>query len=132
MLLLPDGRVVLQRRTKDAPRAPGKLGMFGGELESGEHHRMCVEREVSEETSLPVSELTFDYVGHIVVPAEESETGLAFSTHLYTAQILSLDFEVFEGDCAEARTLEELKDRTDLTSICRRALSKKFGGTYGA
>ena len=43
---LPDGRVVLQRRTKDAPYGAGLLGIFGGWVEEGETTDECLIREI--------------------------------------------------------------------------------------
>ena len=45
---LPDGRVILQRRTKDAPYGAGLLGIFGGWVESNETPWECLLREIEE------------------------------------------------------------------------------------
>ena len=131
LLVLPDGRVVLQRRTEDAPRAPGLLGLFGGQMEEGETPESVVRRELGEETSLPCAELTYEHQADITVPATESESGQSFQTSLYLVRIPSAEFEVYEGQRAEAYNLDELRARADLTSITRHSLSKVFGGAYG-
>lgn len=113
-LTLPDGRLALQRRTQDAPYAPGKLGLFGGWVEDGETPDECIKREVEEETSLKVSNLAFVAAGQFTLPASS-----AFPKDrryfLYKAAIENADFDVYEGDGAEIYTLEEAKQRDDLT-----------------
>jgi 8-oxo-dGTP diphosphatase len=46
------GRLLLQQRD-DVPGIlyPGKIGLFGGQLESGESYLQCLVREIAEETS---------------------------------------------------------------------------------
>jgi 8-oxo-dGTP pyrophosphatase MutT (NUDIX family) len=132
LLTLPDGKVVFQRRTKDAPRAPGLLGLFGGEMEQGESHAATAKRELAEETSLPVDSLKLEYIGIVDVEIPEGGGQTVFRTYLYAAQIPIMEFEVFEGERAEAYTLKQLQSKRDLTRTAIQALSKVFGGTYGA
>ncbi len=42
-------RFLLQQRTADAPKHPGKFGTFGGKAEKGETPEMAVRRECMEE-----------------------------------------------------------------------------------
>ena len=112
---LPDDKLVLQRRTNDAPNAPGKLGSFGGRVEESEAAYECLVREIAEETSLNSDVLSIKLVTDFTMPADEVYN---FKRHfyIYEARIKSLDFEVFEGSGAEAYSVEELRSRDDLTS----------------
>lgn len=111
---LPDGRVMLQRRTQDAPYAPGKLGIFGGWVEKGESVMECLIREIHEETSLDADKLTFTEVVDFIMPkGDDFSEDRHF--YLFTTEIESPDFEVYEGDRAEALQLGQITDRDDLT-----------------
>lgn len=114
-LTLPDGRLVLQRRTKDAPFGAGLLGEFGGGIEGDETPQECIERELEEETSLKANEVAVQFVTDFEVPASE-----AFPKdrhfYLFKGKIGSLKFSVYEGVRAEAYSLEELTSRDDLVS----------------
>lgn len=111
---LPDGKVVLQRRTKDAPYGPGLLGIFGGWVEEGETVDECLVREIKEETSLDIDNLGIKSISDFVMPASEDfDKDRHF--YLYEGNVASLDFEVYEGDGAEAFTVSELNERGDLT-----------------
>ncbi len=48
----PQGRVLLQHRTDDAPVLPGHWGFFGGGVEAGESIREALRREAREELGL--------------------------------------------------------------------------------
>lgn len=115
---LPDGRLVLQRRTKDAPYGAGLLGLFGGWVEEGETVEECLLREIQEETSLDTARLAIKPIADFVIPASED---FAKDRHfyLYEGAVDNLDFEVYEGDGAEAFTLAELAKREDLTGSAR-------------
>lgn len=115
---LPDGRVILQRRTKDAPYGAGLLGIFGGWVEEGESVEECLLREIGEETSLNLSELHPRPITNFVIPAgQDFDKDRHF--YLYEASVKSLDFEVYEGDGAEAFTVEEIRHRNDLTGSAK-------------
>lgn len=115
---LPDGRVVLQRRTKDAPYAPGLLGVFGGWVEEGETVDECLIREIKEETSLDTDNLGIKFITDFVVRASK-DFDKERRFFLYEGRIDGLDFEVYEGDGAEAFTMSEVKERSDLTGSAK-------------
>ncbi len=100
----------MQRRTKDAPYAPGKLGIFGGWVEESETVDECPRRELKEETSLDIETFMKDFI----VPASQ-DFALYRHFYLYEAVINDLNFEVYEGDGAEVYTVEAIKRRTGLT-----------------
>lgn len=50
LLVDDDGRVLLQERDQDAPRAANLWGMVGGHVEEGEDLDAAVYRELAEET----------------------------------------------------------------------------------
>lgn len=115
---LPDGRIVLQRRTKDAPYGAGLLGIFGGWVEEDETVEESLLREIDEETSLHAKTLIPKLVTDFVIKA-----GADFSKdrhfYLYETDIANMDFDVYEGDGAEAFTIDEIKQRKDLTGSAR-------------
>lgn len=118
---LPDGKLVLQRRTKDAPYGAGLLGIFGGWVEKGETVDECLIREIKEETSLDTDHLDIKSITDFVIPASEDfDKDRHF--YLYVGNVDSLDFEVYEGDGAEAFTLSELHKRNDLTASAKYTL----------
>ena len=122
-LRLPDGRFVLQRRTNDASYGPGKIGLFGGWVEKGETSYECMLRELAEETSLEVAALDIEFVTEFSIPAGED---FARERHfsLYAADISDMDFTVYEGTRAEAYTLQELGERSDLIVSAYCALTR--------
>ena len=124
-LVLPDDRLVLQRRTKDAPYGPRKLGTFGGGIEDNETPLACAKRELAEETSLNPELLDIEFLMESAMPA-----GIDFpqdrTYFIYKAKISNAEFEVYEGDGAEAFSLDELKARDDLTGAVEFMLSELF------
>jgi 8-oxo-dGTP pyrophosphatase MutT (NUDIX family) len=122
MFELPDGRLVLQRRTKDAPYAPGLLTLFGGWVEANETPLECIKREITEETNLDVNNMDIQTITDFIVPASQDfDKDRHF--YLYKASIPNLDFEVYEGDGAEAFSIDELKNRPDLTGSAKYTLN---------
>lgn len=119
-LELPDGRLVLQRRTQDAPTAPGLLGFFGGHVEAGEDPLTAVKREVAEETSLNPEDLGIEPFGNQVLQ-KDGDYPKERHTFYFKGYIKNTDFEVYEGDRAEVFTLEEAL-QNDLTAGVRKKL----------
>ncbi|HSX23770.1 MAG TPA: NUDIX hydrolase [Candidatus Saccharimonadales bacterium] len=113
-LLLPDGRLVLQRRSKNAPAAPGKLGFFGGHIEKGEKPDAALRREIKEETSLNPDELKIKFIADYIIRADKDYPK---DRHTYLSQglVADLSFELFDGDRAEAYSIGDLLTRKDLT-----------------
>lgn len=120
---LPDGKLVLQRRTKDAPYAPGKLGFFGGWVENDETVEECLLREIQEETSLNVKALEPILLTDFIVPV-----GIDFDMerhyYLFIVSIKNAEFEVYEGDNKEAYALKELKEHNDVAGAALYTLEK--------
>src|SRR5579884_3255308 len=111
---LPDGKIVLQRRTRDAPYGAGLLGIFGGWVEENETVDECLKREIIEETSLDPESLDISLLSEFIIPACED---FAKDRHfyLYKAQVNDTNFKVYEGEGAEAYSLEAINQRNDLT-----------------
>lgn len=118
LFTLPDGKIILQRRTKDAPYGAGLLGIFGGWVEDGETPDKCLIREIKEETSLDVGALEINQLADFVIPAGK-DFDIDRHFYLYEATVSGLDFEVYEGYGAEAYSLSEIKEREDLTASAR-------------
>jgi 8-oxo-dGTP diphosphatase len=130
LLVLPDGRIVLQRRTKDAPTGAGKLSFFGGAMDEGETPLMAVRRELGEETDLPIDSLEFVPAVSIVTSKDEGSDE-KWRANIFRVEIETLDFKFFEGDGAEAYSVDEIMQRQDLTTVARDVFDKLFGGKHG-
>jgi 8-oxo-dGTP pyrophosphatase MutT (NUDIX family) len=113
LFVLPDGRLILQRRTNDAPYGPGLLGLFGGKVEIGETFDECLRREVVEETNLSPNELNIELIGDFTLPKSKDFNEMRHF-YLFKSEVMDLNFEVYEGTGSEAYTVDELKHRTDL------------------
>jgi 8-oxo-dGTP pyrophosphatase MutT (NUDIX family) len=116
LLTLPSGKVVFQRRTKDAPISAHKLSVFGGHHEPKESHIENMRRELAEETSIDVGHLDLKYLGKYTNP----KTG----THIYAyqAHVKNPNFKVFEGERAEVYSVSEALARHDLDEDLREML----------
>jgi len=111
---LPDGRIALQRRTQDAPYGAGLLGIFGGWVEANETVDECLLREIKEETSLNIAVLKPRLITDFIIKSSDDfDQDRHF--YLYETLIDNMNFEVYEGDGAEAFTPDEIKRRNDLT-----------------
>ena len=115
---LPDNKLVLQRRTKDAPYGAGLLGIFGGHVEANETPDQCVLREIKEETNLNTDKLGLRSITNFILPASK-DFNKDRHFFLYEGNIDDDTFDVYEGDRAEAYTINELKNRDDLTGSAR-------------
>lgn len=54
ILYTSTGKILLQHRSKDAPRLPNYWAFFGGAIEQGESTKRALEREILEELSYKV------------------------------------------------------------------------------
>jgi len=108
-LTLPNGNVIVQRRDKRTDVSPGLLGLFGGHVEAGETPEEAINRELSEETSLDISNLDIRWVANVELPHPNDPV-------IMRTFIDSDDFDVFEGEGAETYSIIELKNRQDLAS----------------
>jgi len=125
LLTLPDGRIVFQRRGPKAPISPNLLGFFGGHVEPGESNEAAARRELGEETSLNVNEVSPKHLADYIFTLPN---GRQISFHLYQGTIKDLDFKVFEGERAESYAREEALARDDLTINARHALTNIVKG----
>ena len=128
ILVLPDGRWVMQRRTDDAPNDPGVMTFFGGKTEEGETQVQGFEREIKEETDLDLEKLTYKHAADFKI----ENNGRILDIMLFWVNIPAMDFTVFEGKWAEAFTVEELAKRTDVSNVVPRALQLLTEKKHGA
>lgn len=124
LLVLPDGKVVLQRRDSKAPLAPNKLALFGGHIELGEPPDVAMRRELGEETSLDATSLDIRLVNEFGLTSQD---GIESHFYTYRAEIPSADFEVYEGSGAEVYSADEALARDDTVPSVRHALTKLGG-----
>jgi 8-oxo-dGTP pyrophosphatase MutT (NUDIX family) len=123
VLSLADGKLVLQRRSADAPTSPNGLSFFGGHVEPGESAPAAMRRELSEETSLSSSQSALTYMGDLELSA--AKTGRDdVRISVYCCTIASGDFEVYEGMGAEVYSIEELVARDDLGISTRHVINE--------
>jgi 8-oxo-dGTP pyrophosphatase MutT (NUDIX family) len=115
-LVLPDGKLVLQRRTQDAPYGAGMLGIFGGMMEPGESSEACIARELEEETSLIAKNLKLQLRTDFTLPASD-DYPVDRHFYIYISPIGDASFDVYEGDGAEVYTKDELATRDDLSFL---------------
>ena len=94
LLILPDGKVMLQRRDNKAPTSPSKLALFGGHIERGEPPDKAMRRELGEETSLDVASLDIRAENDFEMTHQD---GTAHHFYTYRADIPNADFAVYEG-----------------------------------
>lgn len=124
LLILPDGKVVLQRRDNKAEIASNKLALFGGHVEAGEPPDAAMWRELGEETSLDVASLDIRQVDELELTSQD---GTVSHFYTYMTDIPSADFEVYEGSGAEVYTTNEALARDDIVPSVRHALTKLGG-----
>lgn len=92
------------RDNKPRIASPGLYSAFGGAVEPSEDPLDAAKRELTEETSLDVSKLTFKYIGKI----DMVKDGLGIR-HAYLADITDSDFEVYEGQGKVSFSKDELE-----------------------
>jgi 8-oxo-dGTP pyrophosphatase MutT (NUDIX family) len=126
VLTLPDGSWVMQRRTDDAPVNGGKLGLFGGGVEAGETPGQAVQRELGEETTLDVSQLTFELACEVDLPTGYKGKPLRITA--FRVAIPDSRFEIHEGKGIEVYTVGELFTRDDLSPAAQAVLVILCGG----
>jgi 8-oxo-dGTP pyrophosphatase MutT (NUDIX family) len=132
-LELPDGRIVVQRRGKEAPVSPGLLGFFGGHIEKGEEPLQAATRELKEETSLNFKDLEFIATYTIdkdTLNRLRRRSSLAKDEYQYNLFKLKIDkpnFQVYEGVGAEVYSLQELRKREDTTVSTDYAVNNLLG-----
>lgn len=124
LLQLPDYRIVLQRRDDSAPTSPGKLGFFGGHIESGEDPKNAISRELKEETSLNISSLDIKNQGSFKLTFDTPGGKEIREYYLYKVLIKDNKFDVHEGVRSETYTAREALERDDLTRSAKRVLKQ--------
>lgn len=65
LLVNQEGKVLLQKRSMSAKRAPGKWAFFGGGIQAGESGLEAVKREALEELDYPLTDPRLIYEGII-------------------------------------------------------------------
>jgi 8-oxo-dGTP pyrophosphatase MutT (NUDIX family) len=117
---------VFQRRDDMAPTSPNLLGYFGGSIEHGEKPRTAATRELSEETSLDVNNLTFKHLISIELPPNTHNQPGTVKAHLFTTSISDTKFKVYEGIGSEIYTKQEILDRKDVSPIVQFLVKTTF------
>lgn len=107
VVLFLGSELIVQRRDAGAPVSANLLSLFGGHIEANETPYVALIRELGEETSLPLAELKFKYLTQMPLHGQSE-------AYIYTADVKSDHFKVFEGERAEKYKLEELLKRSDL------------------
>lgn len=124
LLRLPDGRLILQRRTKDAPTNAGRLGLFGGGAEPGETPAQTARRELAEETSLDAARLGLALSATMKLKSDLPGDAGWQLVSVFIVDVPDVNFRVYEGDGAEAYSVGELLAREDLTNAAKSMLKR--------
>jgi 8-oxo-dGTP pyrophosphatase MutT (NUDIX family) len=104
-------KLAFQRRDNKAPTDPNVLGLFGGGIEEGESPLEGAFRELEEETSLHIPKQDFQLLIETSMPTASGDA----KVYLFTVQIPSTPFEVYEGDGYELYTKSEFLKRSDIS-----------------
>jgi 8-oxo-dGTP pyrophosphatase MutT (NUDIX family) len=121
-LLLPDGKVVLQRRDSKSSASANLLATFGGGAKDGESPLEVVGRELNEETSLDVDALNFEYMFDVEWIHPKNNRKVIDS--IFKVKIQSVNFKVFEGAGVESYSLDNLAKRDDLSLGMKEIIEK--------
>ena len=124
MLMLPDGRLVTNRRDKDAPTSPSLLSFFGGHIEDGETPIVAARRELQEETSIDITNLIFKPKLSLQIPDHGDASKIGIYFNLFSVNIESTEFKVYEGVGAESYSFNDLINQNDLSFTTRYALNE--------
>jgi len=121
LLITEKNELVLHRRdNKPGIASPGKLSLFGGHMEGQESPREAAIRELQEEISLDVSQLSLE---HVCDFSDANKDYFMFKTMVPTS-----DFEVYEGVGSEVYAIEEALARDDLADAARTTIIKLLEG----
>lgn len=111
-------KLAFQRRDNNAPTNPNKLALFGGANEPGEEPGAAAIRELREETSLGFEDhdvtFLFSYFRDDVDRMQ----------YIYRLETTEIDFDVYEGEGVEWRTIEQVLSSDDTTDGLRVAIMK--------
>lgn len=118
LLVSLDEEVVLQRRDGNTAYCPHMLGLFGGSVEAGENPYQAMYRELSEESSLDLSQI------RLGLAVEQDFCKSKF--YLFRIIIPTIDFEVNEGAGAEIYLVQEALTRSDTTQSARFMLRREI------
>lgn len=130
--ILPDGRVVLQRRDYQADVSKGLLALFDGHILDKEDPLEGAKRELAEETSLDIGQVALRHIATFTqLPSQFENTQKPARLDLFFAGVPSDEFSVFEGIGKEVMTVKEALKREDLTISLRNALNELNNQTRG-
>lgn len=118
------GTYIFQQRDDNATRIPGKIGFFGGSMETGESLQECLIRELKEETELTIR--AEDISETFMTPSENEAYGV------YAARIKNIDpadIVVHEGKGIVVMTAEEALTHDKVTVAVKDILRRYFSKT---
>jgi len=118
-----ENTLVLQRRDAKAPTSANKLGLFGGHFREDEEPIDAIIREIHEETTVPLDEISYQFIDAIATPPAPGHD-VANVCYVFSAKIKDWHFKVFEGKGAEAHDINELLARGDVGRDTRHVLEK--------
>ena len=124
LLKLPNDCYVMQRRDSNAPTSANLLTFFGGHIEDSESAVIAAKRELQEETSINTDDLVFNHILSLEIPSSDDPSVVSVYYDLFSVDIESMDFKVYEGSGAEAYTFDDLAVRNDLSFTAKHAIGK--------
>jgi mutator protein MutT len=117
LILHYEGKILLQKRSRNAKRFPEKWGLFGGGIEKDECPESGLKREIEEELNLKLNKVKDIYDLKYILP-EKNEEGTIFTFYAkYNQEKLTLN----EGDEMRWVSLDEVLDY-DLSKLYRSIL----------
>ncbi len=122
LIVTETGKILLQKKTKDAPSNPGKLTLFGGRVEIGENETITLERELREELAIDIAGYRYEKLGMYQKTTELD--GLDTLVHVYVVYgIDPKDTVLMEGESIIVDTAESVLHNPEITRITRLVLN---------
>lgn len=112
-------KYLLQRRNHKTNLFPGGLGFFGGHIEEDESPEDCIRRELEEETSLDLGEISLEPTVAMAVLPERTGGEHIVEIHVFDALVHDAGFDVNEDAQLELHTMEEALAQPDLIPTTR-------------
>jgi 8-oxo-dGTP diphosphatase len=97
----PDGKILLQHRTKDAPTYPDYWALFGGGIEEGESAEQAIKRESIEELGYELTSPSFYKI--LRIHYRENE----YALHVYSERYNGGELVLGEGQAMGWYTVQE-------------------------
>ncbi len=120
VLLVRDGRVLLERRPDDAAVSPGLWDSPGGHVEAGETPEATLRREMREELGIRLRAPRL----HVTLSERERASGRLYRHHVFVAAACEGEPAALEGQRIAWFTLDDALALPDLNPLTGHAIEK--------